>query len=191
MKKITTLFKKDPNDLGRVINEISPENAWALNKEISVPTRKYDGTACAIINGILYKRYDAKPGKKIPEGAIPCQEPDEITRHWPHWVKCNEENPEDRWHFEGLRQTCDFLKNTLPEGTYELLGEKINNNPEKMEGHYFVPHGSHVLHGLIYPLTFEGIKNYLEKVDIEGIVFHNKITKEMCKIRKKDFGLKR
>lgn len=26
MKKISTLFKKDPNDLSRVINEINPEN---------------------------------------------------------------------------------------------------------------------------------------------------------------------
>ena len=26
MKKLSTLFKKDPNDLGRVINEVNPEN---------------------------------------------------------------------------------------------------------------------------------------------------------------------
>jgi len=47
MKKITTLFKKDPNDLGRVINEINPENVWALHPIEATPTRKYDGTACA------------------------------------------------------------------------------------------------------------------------------------------------
>lgn len=28
MRKISTLYKKDPNDLGRVINEINPENEW-------------------------------------------------------------------------------------------------------------------------------------------------------------------
>lgn len=28
MKKISTLFKKDINNLGRVINKINPENEW-------------------------------------------------------------------------------------------------------------------------------------------------------------------
>jgi len=32
MKKISTLFKKDPNDLGRVINEINPENQWVFDE---------------------------------------------------------------------------------------------------------------------------------------------------------------
>lgn len=68
MKKITTLFKKDPNDLGRVINELSPENAWVLTSGIA--TRKYDGTACAIINGMLYKRYDAKINKRLESGNL-------------------------------------------------------------------------------------------------------------------------
>ena len=43
MKKMSTLYKKDPNDLGRVINEVNPENAWVF--ESGIPTRKYDGTS--------------------------------------------------------------------------------------------------------------------------------------------------
>ena len=31
MKKISTLYKKDPNDLSRVINEIAPENKWVID----------------------------------------------------------------------------------------------------------------------------------------------------------------
>lgn len=31
MKKISTLYKKDPNDLSRVINEIAPENQWVID----------------------------------------------------------------------------------------------------------------------------------------------------------------
>src|SRR5688572_9123237 len=100
MKKISTLFKKNPENLGRVINEINPENEWALTE--GVATRKFDGTAAAIINGELYKRYDVKKGKQVPEGAIPCQEPDEITGHWPHWVKCSD-NREDKYFIEGLK----------------------------------------------------------------------------------------
>lgn len=191
MRKISTLFKKDPNDLGRVINEINPENQWVFDGE-GIPTRKYDGTACAIIHGFLYKRYDAKKGKKAPEGAIPCQEPDEITGHHPHWVLCNSSKPEDFYFFQGLLNTLKIQGiKTLEDATYELIGEKVNGNPEKIEGHILVKHKEKELTGLIYPITFENIKEYLEKVDIEGIVFHHKTDGRMCKIRKTDFGIKR
>src|SRR3990167_7297842 len=71
MKKISTLFKKDPNDLGRVINENNPENQWVFDGE-GIATRKFDGTAGAIINGEPYKRYDCKlrPSKEIVIGDI-------------------------------------------------------------------------------------------------------------------------
>ena len=59
MKKISTLYKKDLNDLSRVINEIAPENKWVIDGE-GLPTRKFHGTASAIIDGELYKRYDSK-----------------------------------------------------------------------------------------------------------------------------------
>lgn len=188
MKKMTTLFKKDPNDLGRVINEVNPENQWVFDGE-GIPTRKWDGTACAIINGELYKRYDAKRGKKAPEGAIPCQEPDEITGHHPHWVKCDRNNPADQYHFEGYNSLAELGK--VEDGTYELIGKKVQGNPEKIEEHHLVKHGAKVLIGLINPMTFENLKEYLEKVNIEGIVFHHKTDGRMCKIRKSDFGIKR
>lgn len=186
MKKISTLFKKDPNDLGRVINEVNPENQWVFDG-FGIPTRKYDGTACAIINGELYKRYDVKKGKPVPDGAIPCQEADEITGHHPHWVKCEQNDPSNKYHFEAFTALEDKT-----DGTYELIGTKIQGNPEGItQGHILVLHGDHKLHGLVYPLTFENIKQYLESVDIEGIVFHHNLTGRMCKIRKSDFGIKR
>jgi hypothetical protein len=183
MKKLSTLFKKDPNDLGRVVNEVSPENEWVFTD--GIPTRKYDGTACAIINGELYRRYDAKYGKKAPLNAIPCQEPDLITGHHPHWIKCERINKQDCYHFEAF----DLLENK-EDGTYELIGEKLQGNPEKISGHILLKHGEHILNGLVYPLTFENLKKYLEQVNIEGIVFHAKDGK-MCKLRKSDFGIKR
>ena len=42
-----------------------PENAWVFKGE-GIPTRKRDGTACAVIDGVLYLRYDAKHGKPAP-----------------------------------------------------------------------------------------------------------------------------
>lgn len=185
MKKISTLFKKDPNDLGRVCNEINLENQWVFDGE-GIPTRKFDGTATSIINGELYKRYDVKKGRQVPEGAIPCQEADPITGHHPHWLKCDRTKSEDKYFFEGF----DSLENK-EDGTYELVGEKVQGNPEKIEGHKLIKHGSQVL--VLHSLGFEALKEYLSDAnnDIEGIIFHHKSNGNMCKIRKTDFGIKR
>lgn len=186
MKKMTTLFKKDPEDLGRIINELDPNNAWVLTSGIA--TRKYDGTACAIINGMLYKRYDAKINKKTgewksaPPNSIPCQEPDPITGHHPHWTPVTEQ---DKWHLQAV--TDD-----LPDGTYELCGERIQGNPEKITGHVLIPHGQEILFECNETtINFDWLKEYLINHDIEGIVFHDTESDRMCKLRKGDFGIKR
>jgi hypothetical protein len=182
MKKISTLFKKDPSNLGLVINEINPENEWVFTD--GIPTRKFDGTATAIINGELYKRYDVKKGRQVPEGAIPCQEADLITGHHPHWLKCERSKNEDKYFFEGF----DNLENKK-DGTYELIGEKVQGNPEKIKGHMLVRHGIVTLS--LEDNSFEYLKQYLEQADIEGIVFHHKSDGRMCKLRKSDFGISR
>jgi hypothetical protein len=186
MKKISTLYKKDLNDLSKVTSEVDPNNQWVIDGE-GVPTRKFDGTATIIINGEIYKRYDVKRGKQVPEGAIPCQEPDKFTGHWPHWVKCDRKKKEDQYFFEGF----DRLFYNIKDGTYELCGEKVGINAEKVIGHILIKHGSVVLP--IDDFSFEGLKNYLSNpdLDIEGIVFHHKTDGRMCKIRKCDFGIKR
>jgi len=185
MKKISTLFKKDPNDLSRVINEVDPQNEWVYTS--GIPTRKFDGTACMIQDGILYKRYDVKRGKTVPDGAIPCQEHDPITGHWPHWVKCDRNNPADKYHWEAFDWDCD-----LSDGTYELCGPRVNGNPEHCELHELVRHGCLTLD--LTDFSYTNLKLYLSYtgVDIEGIVFHDSLpTGRMCKIRKSDYGIKR
>lgn len=187
MKKISTLYKKDPNDLGRVINEINPENEWVFTDEGVKATRKFDGTACAIIDGKLYKRYDVKKGKQVPEGAIPCQEPDEITGHWPHWVECKREDPANKFHFEGFDNLVN--EGLSDDGTYELLGPKVQGNPEKLNGHHLFRHG--VMPAEVnFKLGWDCLKHYLTHNDVEGIVFHHPDGR-MCKLRKSDFGIKR
>ena len=253
-KKISTLFKKDPSDLGRIINEVNPENQWVFDGE-GIATQKFDGTSTAIINGELYKRYDAKlkPSKifeifdkvsktsgkpfkngelvdeiinfainentpnrvmgallknsdtivslvglqvvgkftneyykPIPTGAIPCQEPDLMSGHHPHWLKCDINKPDDKYFFEAF----NALENK-EDGTYELCGPKVQSNPEKLEIHTLIKHGSIVLD--LESLDFEYLKEYLSNPenDIEGIVFHHKTDGRMCKIRKCDFNIKR
>lgn len=88
MKKIPTLFIRNFNghQITGISEEVIPAFEWVLQGE-GTATIKYDGSCCAIIDGELYKRYDAKKGMNPPEGAIPCCEPDPVTGHWPHWVK--------------------------------------------------------------------------------------------------------
>jgi hypothetical protein len=184
MKKIPTLFKKDPNDLGRVINEVHPDSAWVFEDHNVMATRKFDGTACAIIEGQLYKRYDVKKGKSVPKGAIPCQGADEITGHWPHWIKCEREDPSNKYHFDAF----DNMGSKY-DGTYELCGPKIQGNPENFGNHLLIRHGEDELTDCV-GWSFEELKEYLTKKNIEGIVFHGDNNK-MCKIRKSDFGIDR
>lgn len=192
MKKITTLFKKNPENLALVINEVNPENIWVINGE-GIPTRKFDGTPLALINGYVYKRFDAKRGKAIPIGAIPCQEADHVSGSHPHWVRCNPGNPEDRLFYEGLHnyETANNCVFSALDGTFELIGERINKNSEKIVGHTLVRHGADVLQ--IESLSFDYLKKYLSdpENDIEGIVWHHKVDGRMCKLRKSDFGIKR
>lgn len=189
MKKITTLYKKDPNCLSRVINEVDPDNAWVFGPDVT-PTQKFDGSACMIdrYKG-CYKRYDAKKGRPKPSNGIPCQDEDPITGHQPYWVPCVFGRAEDKYFWEAFDSTFEDGK-PIPEGTYELCGEKVQGNPEHIAGHQLLKHGSVVLD--INDYSFESLKSYLSdpKNDIEGIVFHHKDGR-MCKIRKSDFGVKR
>lgn len=182
MKKITTLYKKNPHNLALVLNEVNTWNEWVFINWI--PTRKYDWTACAIINGNLYKRFDLKKNRTLPPNSISCQDPDPVTWHHPHWTLCDRKDKTNKYHFEWYDQL------TIKEdGTYELCGEKIQWNPEKIKWHKLIKHWCEILE--VIDLSFDGLRSFLKINDIEWIVFYNPERQEMCKIRKSDFGIKR
>lgn len=185
MRKISTLYKKHPTNLSRVVNEVNPENEWVFTDDGVRATRKYDGTACAVIEGVLYKRYDVKKGRPVPSNAIPCQDPDPITGHWPHWVICKRDDPGDKWHFEAFDLSRDW-----EDGTYELIGPKVQGNPENVSKHILCKHGILSLDIRLKLYDFESYRDFLSRADIEGIVFHHPDGR-MCKLRKSDFGIKR
>ena len=102
MKKIPTLFERvyENHKIVDILPNVVQGMEWVLKGE-GIATLKVDGSCCAIINGEFYKRYDAKRGKPIPEGAIKCQEePDPITGHFPCWMKVDKNKPEDKWFRE-------------------------------------------------------------------------------------------
>lgn len=143
-----------------------------------------------ILHGELYKRYDCKNGKQPPKDAIPCQEPDPITGHWPHWIKVDKDKKDDKWYIEAWNNFC--IQSTLygknvEDATYELCGPHFQSNPYNLTEDIFIKHGNMILKDV--PRDVPGIKKYLKEHYIEGIVFHrcNK-DNDMCKIRRKDFG---
>ena len=190
MKKMPTLFQRE-FDNHRVV-AIRPELtssdlAWVLAGE-GLATEKIDGACCAIIGGKFYKRYDAKRNKRgimktPPAGAIPCDVPDPVTGHWPHWVLVDEAEPMDHWFIAAKANT----PGELADGTYEAVGPHFNGNPHRLEEDVLIRHGTKVID--LPDRSLEGIRAYLEEHCIEGIVFW-KDGIPRCKIKRKDFGLK-
>lgn len=184
MKKIPTLFvrKFEGHKIVEVLPQITPDCEEAfLNGEATV---KIDGSCCAVIDGVFYKRYDAKQGKKPPVGAIPCCEPDPITGHWPHWVAVDQYNKGDTWF--SVARANYVMKNGMPEdGTYEAIGPHFNANPHNLDLDILVPHGTEKI---TVKRDYDSIKQYLEETPIEGIVFWLN-GEPVCKIKRSDFNL--
>lgn len=202
MKKIKTVFKID-RETNLATTEVTPGAEWVING-IGVATAKIDGSAAMVKNGILYKRYDRKLQSQymkklravgpsfevtedmfnvLPGNAIPCQEkPDPVTYHHPHWVEIDKNKPEDSFHV----MAWEAVQGSLEDGTYELIGPKVNNNPHQLTEYKLVKHGSQLLN--VADRSFEGIKGFLEELNGEGIVFHHP-NGEMFKIRRKDYNL--
>ena len=184
MEKIITLFQRNYETDRLVRDEVVPGAEWVLRGE-GVATRKYDGTCCLVRSGILHKRYELKNGKKPPPLFQPAQDPDPVTGDCPGWVPVGE-GPDDRWHREAW---AGFFSIKPPDGTYELLGPKVQGNPEGVSHHYLMSHErAEILDDC--PRTFAGIRDWFHGKDIEGLVWHHPDGR-MVKIKKKDFGMKR
>jgi hypothetical protein len=195
MQKIISLFQRNYDTDGMVRDELVPGAEWVIAGE-GVATRKWDGTCCMIRGGKLYKRYDAKNGKTPPPGFEPAQEPDPKTGHWPGWLLVEDE-PECRWHREAevmLNWPHDCQDGRFvtvevkdaPDGTYELVGPKIQGNPANFTEHVLLRHGQVVLADV--PRDFAGLKAWFEgdEDEVEGIVWHHPDGR-MVKIKRKDF----
>lgn len=182
MKKIPTLFIREffNHKVVKVTKEVTPGMEWVLTGEGDA-TVKWDGSCCAIIDGVFYKRYDAKKGKLPHENAIPCCEPDVVTGHWPHWVLVDENAPGDKWFVAAYKNTLQH-----EDGTYEAVGTHSKVNADNLSEDIMIRHGIHIVD---VDRSFDGIRKYLESHSIEGLVFY-KDGVPMCKIKRSDFGFK-
>ena len=177
MKKIPTLYARNPERMQDILMDVHPACGWVKDGE-GVVTRKYDGTCCLVKYGVLYKRRGLKAGKPDP-GGFWAVDYDAVTRKTTGWVPVLD-GPEDRWHREA------FGDGVWPDGTYELCGPKVQGNPEGFEIHVLVPHAEATQYDDVVR-TFDGLRDFLKGMDIEGVVFHHPDGR-MAKIKKRDFG---
>lgn len=177
MKKIPTIFERDfENDPSRVLPVPHADCAWVFAFE-GVATRKYDGTCCRFDGSSWWKRREVKPGKPDPDGFVLADE-DSVTGKRVGWMPVAEE---DAWH----KQAIEKAGSSAP-GTYELIGPKVQGNPENVAEHRMVSHAeAEVLSDV--PRDFDGISQYLADFVGEGIVFHHPDGR-MAKIKRRDFG---
>lgn len=200
MKKIPTVFRRDPDDMRRVTREVHPDCQWVLDGE-GVATWKYDGTCVAL----LYTdgeqvwseppmsgpgadtaelrwlaRREVKPGKRAPAGFIPVDR-DEATGKTVGWEPI-EQSAFAKFHAEALRNQAD---EPWPTGTYELVGPKVNGNPEGVDQHRL---WSHAAADVVEPVPrdFDGLAKFLADFAGEGVVWHHRDGR-MAKLKGRDF----
>lgn len=180
MRKIISLFMRNYDSDRLVRDEIFPGAEWVVAGD-GVATRKFDGTSCMVRGRKLYKRYELKKGKTAPAGFEPAQEADYMTGDIPGWIPVGD-GKEDRWHREAFQDI------ERPDGTYELVGPKVQGNPEHFPIHTLLFHGATLLPEC--PRYFSSLKHYFYVRDMEGVVWHHPDGR-MVKIKAKDFGIHR
>ena len=177
MKKMISLFERDwSNKECPAYDQVCEGAEWVANGE-GIATRKFDGTACMILYGRLYRRLHAK--KHSPDAFIHWSlDPEQRTGHG--WIPVTDSS-NDHMH-----NTMDI--EGLEDGTYELCGEKINKNPEHIHGLSLIKHGSATFPDA--PRDFKRLKVWFADKDIEGIVWHHP-NGDMIKMKKSDFRMVR
>jgi hypothetical protein len=180
VKKIPTLFERDwDGDRRYVLPKVAAGCEWVTEGE-GVPTRKYDGT-CVMFDGERWwARREVKAGKPSPEGFV-ALEADGETGKTVGWEPV-EQSGFARWHAEAVADD-DGLG--WDPGTYELVGPKVNGNPENAPSHMLLMHED-AAELDDAPRDFDGLAAWLHSHPYEGIVWHHPDGR-MAKIKKRDF----
>ncbi|MGH7424758.1 MAG: hypothetical protein ACREJP_01140 [Candidatus Methylomirabilales bacterium] len=176
MRKIPTIFVRDwENNPRYVTREPTKGCEWVFAGE-GVASRKYDGTCMMFDGKRWWARREVKAGKPTPPGFV-VLETDEETGKTVGWEPA-EQSAFAKWLGQAVR---DGL---LP-GTFELVGPKINGNPERLERHTLIRHSEAERYSDA-PRDHEGLGAFLANSEIEGLVFHHPDGR-MAKIKKRDF----
>lgn len=193
MKKIPTVFMRDPEDMSRVTRVVNPACQWVLDGE-GVPTRKYDGT-CVMFDGAnWFARREVKPGRQAPDGWIGVDH-DDVTGKSVGWEPVAQSSFA-KYVAEALaadQRVMDVYPHREPVAgaTYELVGPKVNGNPERLTEHVLIRHGYWAAVDLremeSLPRDHDGLRTWLAAhPGWEGIVWHH-ADGRMAKLKRRDF----
>lgn len=188
MEKIRTIFDRNW-DGNRKINSTLIVTDFDFSN--SIATEKLDGMNVRItVRNETVVRVEKRrnPNKKQKLAGIKD----------PWYVDADQTNKADSYIFDAVMNTD--LQN-VPDGEWsaEALGEKIQGNPLNLVGQtLFIFSLKEWRDRVVYnnvPFDFEKLRNWLPNqrsifgndCGIEGIVWHNTLTGEMCKIKLKDF----
>jgi hypothetical protein len=189
MKKIPTLFVRDEDARQYVTREVTPGCEWVLAGE-GVATIKHDGMCCKIDSGQrenmlgFYKRFEARPlDKAVPPNFVPADDLDPVTRKQPGWLPVGD-GPEDQYFREAF-QFC-VKHDKLVDGTYELMGPKVQKNSLGLAYHILMRHGMYLPDVQPIP-AYDHIRTFLaNRPGLEGLVYHH-ADGRMAKIKRRDF----
>jgi hypothetical protein len=182
MRKIPTLFVRDPEDRRSVTSEVNPGCEWVLAGE-GEATRKFDGT-CVMLDehGAWWARREVRPGRAVPPGYLAVQT-DQITGKMVGWEPMSQSSFAPL-HAEALAGGDDWLP-----GSYELVGPKINGNPERCAAHTLLRHAT----AEVVPTPVRDFATLRQLVldleaesGAEGVVFHHPDGR-MVKLKARDF----
>lgn len=180
MKKIPTLFVRKEDDRAHVdIDRITPGCEWVFSGD-TIPTRKYDGTCILIQDGRIYARREVKKGRIPPEGWWEVDY-DEVTGKRVGW------EPYEQSSFAKYIDEATHTRNNLTNGTYELVGPKINKDPERFKYHELIKHGDFQLNPFYRPASWQYLIRTCKYMGWEGIVWHHPDGR-MCKLKVKDIA---
>lgn len=182
MRKIPTVFVRDPENPKLVTEQVNPGCEWVLAGE-GVATRKYDGT-CVMLDedGEWWARREVKAGKAAPDSFEPVST-DPATGKTVGWEPIGQ-SPFGKFHAEALWNPMERRR----IGTYELCGPKINGNPEKADSHVLIAHADAETVGASgwdYAMIRQLVTS-LAADGWEGIVWHHPDGR-MAKIKARDF----
>jgi hypothetical protein len=186
VEKIPTLFKRDPQDMRQVLPEVTPGCEWVLAGE-GVATRKYDGT-CVMLDGERWwARREVKPDRAHPPSFVQVAY-DALTGKVVGWEPI-EQSPFAKFHAQALDERAP--EEGFPPGTYELVGPKINGNPEGYEAHTLIAHDGlpQFYSDAPYFLTFDRLREAMlsPSWEAEGLVWHHPDGR-MAKLKRRDFA---
>ena len=181
MQKMPTIFMRDEVSRGKALarDEINPLAQWVFDGE-GIAYIKWDGTCCAVMDGKFYRRLNLKQGKPKPEGWVHWSGEGDSGHGWPPVT----DHPQDAMH----RDAWDLGGGEFPDGTYELIGPRIQRNPHGVSKNLLIPHVSPSYERGIPVVSFDAIRNLLAEEIEEGFVWHHPDGR-MAKIKRRDFGL--